>query len=146
MYSTFWKSLNAHKLRVVSAREYARESPSSVRARACWVCARACWVHAYAYTYTSAYYAIASIYVLYAPEIEAYRFSLSSMKVHVARDALHANTLGLSQPRVDARAWAYVSVSVCARVISTCARGKELTRSPTRIQRLSECTIHVHWL
>ena len=63
--------------------------------------------------------------------------------LHVARDALHANTLGQSKPRVDARVRAYASVSVCARVISTCARDKELTRSPTRIQGLSECTIHV---
>ena len=62
--------------------------------------------------------------------------------LHVARDALHANTFGLSEPRVDARAQAYASRSVCTRVISVCARDKELTRSPTRIQGLSECTIY----
>ena len=62
-------------------------------------------------------------------------FSFSAMKVyylHVVRDALHANTLRLSEPRIDARARAYTSVSVCTCVISTCARDKELTRSLTR--------------
>ena len=63
------------------------------------------------------------------------------MKVHVARDALHANMLGLSEPRVDARVPAYAGVSVCTHVISACAHDKELTHSPTRIQGLSECTI-----
>ena len=38
-------------------------------------------------------------------------------------------------------AWAYASVSACARVFSACARDKELTRNPTHIQGLSECTI-----
>ena len=49
--------------------------------------------------------------------------------------------LGLSEPRIDARVQAYASVSVCVRVISTCARDKALTRSSMRIQGLSECTI-----
>ena len=79
---------------------------------------------------------IASIY--YVPEIEAYRFSLSLLYLQVARDALHTNMLGLSEPRVE-----YASVSVCACVISACARDKELTGNPTCIPRLSECTIHV---
>ena len=30
------------------------------------------------------------------------------------------------------------------RVITACARDKELTRNPTRVQGLSECTIHTY--
>ena len=60
--------------------------------------------------------------------------------LHVARDALYANMLGLSEPCVDARTRVYVSVSVCAHLISACVRDKELMCSPTRIEVLSDCT------
>ena len=136
MYSTFWKSLNPGKLRVVSAREYVRESPSTVRA---------CVLSARMNAYTSAYYGY-SINIMYSMylKLRPTAFLFLCYYLHVARDALHANTLELSEPRVDARARAcmsYTSISVCACVISAWARDEEQTRNPMHIQGLLECTI-----
>ena len=118
IYSTFWKSLNARKLRVVSTREYTRELPSTVRAYACWV-------HTYVYVYTSTYYgySINIMYIMYVKylKLRPTAFSFSAMKVNylqVARDALRwANPV---QMLTLGRVRAYASVSVCTRVITAC--------------------------
>ena len=72
----------------------------------------------YAYAYMSAYYSysINIMYIMYL-KLRPTAFLFLCYYLNVARDALHANTLGLSEPRVDARCvCACVYVCVCACV------------------------------